>query len=100
MSTSELVSKAKRVAEVDFEINGNYINQPYEIHHNGETYKAFVRTSLPGGAEESQSSTRLEIVRPASIVASEYLPNKASNNGKKKMSDVIRVPSDEDFRKS
>lgn len=80
----EALTKAKKIAAVDYEINGSYANAPYDVRVQGTMLKARVRTielrAEPGG--EPNCRFDLEIVQPETVVATHGLENKAKNTVK------------------
>lgn len=65
--------KAMMLAEMDFNVNGSYINSPYKMEHLGEHLKVFVRNTPKG-------EKYLEIVRPQqTITTTGDLPSNTLN---------------------
>ena len=65
-----LIEKAELLAAVDYKVNGDFRNGPYNIiDENGEPHKAHVRMHT----EQSGQRVYIEIVRPAKIVTTGVL---------------------------
>lgn len=72
----DLKDKAQKVVSLDYEINGDFVNAPYKISHEGETYKVEIyKVEVPakdGGS--SYFSPRMKIIRPIQILGDHAIP--------------------------
>jgi hypothetical protein len=66
-----LTDKAKRMAQCDMIVNGEYANAPYRVVFDGVRYVARVRSVT--NAKGEICGTRIEIEQPVQHIGSEML---------------------------
>ena len=70
-AAAPVMEKALKLATADKEMNGDFLNSPYKIVHEGIHYKAAVRYRRTKG---DASIPYLELVRPTELLGNADLP--------------------------